>query len=534
MRLSLLCSVLTVFVAGSVLAVADDGCVKLQQLKLPATTLTSVTSVADGPFALPPGSLAPSVPVPAFCRVQAEIQPTADSHIKIEVWMPALGWNGKFEQIGNGGLAGSINLFLMAQVLNQGFAAAATDDGHEAAPTDGSWAIGHPEKVKDFGYRAVHETNVSAKKIIAAFYQKSPRYSYFNGCSEGGREAMMEAQRFPGDFNGILAGAAAHYWTQLMAAFAWNAQAMSAPGAFIPEAKRRTVENAALAACGSQHGVTDKFIKYPLQCSFDPSTLLCKTGDSDNCLTSPQVEALKKIYSGPKTSHGEQISPGYEPGAEAEAGPPGISFSSYIFGPAPGASLDAMFSSSFYGSFVFEKPGWKVNELNFDKDIAVTEQKVGQILNASDPDLSGLEKYGTKLIQYHGWNDGSPPPRHATEYYDRVAQKIGGYGAVNKFYRLFMAPGMMHCGGGAGPNLFGNMLDFAPAHDADHNIFLALQRWVEDGVAPDSIIATKRNDDPTKGVELSRPLCPYPQEAEWTGKGNSSEAVNWKCQTIKR
>lgn len=534
MRPSSFCLVVAVWMAGSGLAAAEDSCVKLQQMKLAETVLSSVTSVAAGPFALPPGSLAPSVPVPAFCRVQAEIHPTADSHIKIEVWMPSTGWNGKFEQIGNGGLAGSINLFLLAQVLNQGFATAATDDGHEAAPTDGSWAIGHPEKVKDFGYRAVHETNVDAKKIVEAFYQKPARYSYFNGCSEGGREAMMEAQRFPADFNGILAGAAAHYWTQLMAAFAWNAQAMSAPDAFIPETKRRTVEKAALAACGSQHGVTDKFIKYPLQCSFDPSTLVCKTGDSDDCLTSPQVEALKKIYSGPRTSQGEQISPGYEPGAEAEAGPPGISFGSYIFGPAPGASLDAMFSSSFYGAFVFEKPAWKVDELNFDKDIAITEQKVGQILNASDTDLSGLEKSGTKLIQYHGWNDGSPPPRHATQYYERVAHRMGGYDAVGRFYRLFMAPGMMHCGGGAGPNLFGNMLDFAPAHDPDHNIFLALQRWVEDGVAPDSIIATKRNDDTTKSGGLSRPLCPYPQEAQWNRKGDSSEAVNWKCQAVKR
>ena len=533
MRRSLLLSMFGFAVALSAWAVADDACEKLQQLHLTDTTLTSVKSVAAGALDLPPGSPVPSVVVPPFCRVQAEIRPSTDSHIKMEVWMPTREWNGKFEQIGNGGLGGTMNFFVLAGVVKQGFAAAATDDGHEAAPTDGSWAIGHPEKVKDFGYRAVHETSVKAKEIIEAFYQKPPRYSYFNGCSEGGREAMMEAQRFPEDFNGILAGAPAHYWTQLMAAFAWNAQAMSAPAAFISEPKRRAVENAALGACGTQQGITDKFIKDPLQCSFDPTTLLCNNRDSDSCLSAPQVAALKKVYAGPQTSRGEPLSPGYEPGAEAEPGFPGISFSSYVFGAAPGMSLDAMFSSSFYGAFIFEKPGWKVDELNFDKDIAIAEQKVGSILNATDPNLSGLKTHGAKLIEYHGWNDGSPPPRHSTEYYARVAEKMGGYEAVQKFYRLFMAPGMMHCGAGAGPNLFGNLLDFAPALDADHNISIALQRWVEDGVAPDYVIATKKYDDPTKGVELTRPLCPFPKHAEWIGKGNTADAANWKCQASK-
>jgi len=384
--------------------------------------------------------------------------------------------------------------------------------------------------VKDFGFRAVHETSDKAKKIITAYYQKAPRYSYFNGCSEGGREAMMEAQRYPEDFNGILAGATAHYWTQLMAAFAWNAQALNKPENFLSEAKRRTVENAAITACGGQDGVGDKFVKDPPRCSFDPSTLLCKGTDADSCLTAPQVDALKKIYGGPRNSRGEQISSGYEPGAEAEPGFPGIAFSSYVFGAAPGMSLDAFFSSAFYGAFVFDNPGWKFSDLNFDKDIATTDSKVGGILNAADPDLSAFRAHGGKLIHYHGWNDGSPPPRHSTQYYDRVAQKMGGYESVQKFYRLYMAPGMMHCGSGAGPNLFGNMLDFVPSNNADHNVFLALERWVEDGAAPDQIIATKLADDPAKGVEMTRPLCPYPQVAKWTGKGATSEAQNWTCK----
>ena len=224
--------------ACSVSTLGEESCEKVKQLQLPDTTIISAESVAAGPLPLPPGAPIKSVDVPAFCRVRGEIKPTTDSKIKFEVWMPAAGWNGKFEQLGNGGLAGSINQFALAGPLKKGFATAATDDGHEGAPTDASWAIGHPEKVKDFGYRAVHETSLKAKKIIAAFYQKPPRYSYFNGCSEGGREALMEAQRFPEDFNGILAGATAHYWTQLMAAFAWNAQALNTTASFIPEPKR--------------------------------------------------------------------------------------------------------------------------------------------------------------------------------------------------------------------------------------------------------------------------------------------------------
>jgi hypothetical protein len=523
---------ITVTAVAPAAAQAKPTCENLKDLQLPDTSILSAESVAAGPFALPPGMPAKSVDVPAFCRVRGEIKPSPDSHIVFEVWMPAAQWNGKFEQLGSGGLAGSINLFTLAAAMKKGYASAGTDDGHQAIAIDGSWATGHPEKIKDFGYRAVHETSAKAKKIINAFYQKSPSYSYFNGCSEGGREAMMEAQRYPEDFNGILAGAPAHKWTDLMFAFAWNAQALSSSASFIPEGKRRVVREAALAACGAQDGVKDDFIKDPLRCQFDPAKIACKGADSDNCLTPEQVEALKKIYAGPRNSRtGEQISPGYEPGAEDTAGIPGISFSSYVFGAAPGASLDAIFSSAFFGSFVFDKPDWKFSDLNFDKDVASTEAKVGPALNATNPDLTAFRAHGGKLLQYHGWNDGSPSPHHSVDYYDSVMTKMGGLNQTEDFYRLFMVPGMMHCGSGPGPNLFGNMLDFGAANDADHNIYAALERWVEQGVAPGSIIAKKyQDDDPTKGVEMTRPLCPYPQVAKWSGKGATSEAQNWSCQ----
>ena len=346
----------------------------------------------------------------------------------------------------------------------------------------------------------------------------------------------MEAQRYPEDFNGILAGAPAHKWTELMFGFAWNAQALSGPASFIPEAKRRSVREAALAACGTQDSVKDTFIKDPLRCHFDPSVLACKSADSDSCLTAEQVEALKKIYSGPRNSRtGQQISPGYEPGTEDTPGIPGISFASYVFGAAPGASLDAIFSSAFFGGFVFENPGWKFIDLNFDKDIAKTEEKVGSVLNATNPDLTAFRAHGGKLLQYHGWNDGSPSPHHSVDYYESVTAKMGGLNKTEDFYRLFMVPGMMHCGSGPGPNLFGNMLDFGATNDADRNIFTALARWTEQGIAPAKIIAAKyTDDDPAKGVEMTRPLCPYPQVAKWGGRGATSDAQNWSCQAPEK
>jgi Tannase and feruloyl esterase len=514
-------------------AFAQGTCETLKDLQLSETAITSAAIVPAGPFNLPPGLLK-SIELPAFCRVRAEIKPTSDSLIKIEVWMPSDGWNGKYEQVGNGGLAGSINLFSLASEMKKGFATAGTDDGHEGQGTDGAWAMGHPEKVKDFGYRAVHETSVAAKKIIAAYYRKPFRYSYFSGCSEGGREALMEAQRFPDDFDGILAGAPAHYWTLLMAAFAWNAQAMNDPASFLSTPKRVALQNSAVAACGKQDGATDNFIKDPLRCQFNPSVLLCEGPDSDACLTPPQVDAVKKIYAGPKDPlSGKQISAGYEPGAEAEQGFPGISFASYVFGSGPGMSLDSLFATSFYGAFIFENPNWNFAQLNFDKDITTTDAKVGSILNADNPDLTAFRAHGGKLIHYHGWNDGSPPPLHSVEYYQNVTEKMGGVEKTQKFYRLFMVPGMMHCGSGPGPNDFGNMLDLVPAADAEHNIFVALQEWVEQGAPPDQVIATKYKDDnPANGIAMTRPLCPFPKQAKWNGKGETSDAANWICSVL--
>jgi feruloyl esterase len=512
---------------------AQQDCSRLAELNLSKVKIVSADLI---PAAVDKTPTLLGVPqelkLPAYCKVKAEAHPTADSLIKFELWMPVSGdWNGEFLQLGNGGLAGSINTAGMTLPLSHNFAVAATDDGHTGSGTDGSWAMGHPEKVIDFGYRAVHETSMHSREVIAAFYGKAQKYSYFNGCSEGGREAMMEAQRFPQDFNGIIAGSAAGPWMELMAAFAWNSQALlNDPASYIPEAKRPAIEKAALAACGTQQNVTDLFIKDPLSCKFNPSTLLCKAADTNDCLTAAQVIALKKIYWGPVNGAGKRIGPGYEAGAEAEPGPPGLSYASYIYGPVAGASLDLIFSSAFYGNFIFDQPKYSSLKFDFDKDVTIADQKVGAILNATNPDLNEFKTRGGKLIAYQGWEDGSPAPRLAVNYHDSVVRQLGGERNVDSFYRLFMAPGMMHCGLGPGPNAFGDMLDSSHYGDPQKDIFAALRAWVEQNQAPDQIIATKyQHDLPSQPVVMTRPLCPYPAQAVWNGKGSSGDATNWSC-----
>jgi feruloyl esterase len=417
--------------------------------------------------------------------------------------------------------------------IARGLAVAATDDGHSGAGTDGSWAIGHPQKVIDFGHRAVHVTSDVSKRIISEFYGHPSRFAYFNGCSSGGREALMEAQRYPEDFNGILAGSPGHAWMSLMAGFAWNAQALlKDPANYIPSSKRELIEKAALQACGSQDGYADPFVQHPLSCHFNPAQLLCTGSDEESCLTAPQLSALQKIYAG-ASSHrtGRKLSPGYEPGAEAELGPPGVSYSSYIYGQAPPTTLDSLFSTSFYGDFVFQRADYSSLTLNFDEDVDRADREVGDIMNATNPDLKAFKAHGGKILHYHGWYDGSPPPRSSVDYYQKVVIKMGGAQQTEDFYRLYMVPGMMHCGLGPGPNSFGNLLDRSNAVDPEHNVFSALQQWVERGKAPTRIVATKyTNDDPAQPILMTRPLCAYPREPKWTGKGSTSDAANFRCE----
>ena len=408
---------------GLLACIAASGattCDDLKKLALPATTITSAEAVPAGPYT-PPGSQAIG-DAPAFCRVAGVIKPVDDSNIQFEVWMPASGWNGKFQGIGNGGLAGSINYTGLADAIRHGYATASTDTGHHAAVTDGSWALAHPEKIVDFGYRAIHETTDKAKAIVRAFYGDAPRRSYFSSCSNGGRQALMEAQRFPADYDGIIAGAPANFWTHLLTSAITDSQAMLAdPASYIPASKIPAIEAATLEACDALDGVKDGVIDNPAQCHFDPSKLLCKGAESDSCLSAPQVAALRKIYDGPRNSKGQQVFPGYSVGGETGGG----GWSLWITGPGPAKSLMYAFGTQYFKNMVFDDPAWDFKTFTVDRDLKIADDKTAQRLNATNPDLSAFKKRGGKLIMYHGWSDAAIAPVNAINYYQSVVSKMG-------------------------------------------------------------------------------------------------------------
>ena len=509
-------------------------CTDLETLTAAFMEITSAMDVPADSFKPPsPGKTPAAVILPAFCRVQGVLRPTSDSNIKFEVWMPVSGWNGRFEQLGNGGFAGKIWYKFMIPELRRGFAIAATDDGHIEGSNQ-RWAVGHPQKVIDFGSRAVHTTSQSAKTIVAAFYGHAPAYSYFNGCSDGGREALMEAQRFPLDFNGIIAGAPANFWTHLMFGGLWTEQSLlNKPASYIPASKLPAIQAAALAACDVLDGVKDGIVEDPQLCHFNPAVLLCKGTDNPSCLTSAQVETARKIYSGPRNSHtGKQIFPGYAPGAEAAI----TDWPEDIIGSLPNGGWDFLLSNMFFADMVFENPAWNFHTLNFYSDVTLTDTKMSSILNASDPDLVKFKAHGGKLIQYHGWADSAIAPLSSINYYQSVVREMGGLKNTQDFYRLYMVPGMSHCANGPGPNSFGGILQYhLPEADAEDDIVDALMQWVEHGGAPDKIVATKfKDDDPSKGILMTRPLCPFPANARWIGRGSTNDAANFVCNKDQR
>src|SRR5579862_2060326 len=375
--------IVTALLGWAALAQPCDG---LKSMSLPETTITFAQAYAAGAFES-------NKDLPAFCRVTATIKPTADSDIQIEVWMPELNWNGKLLGNGNGGWTGSINPATLATGLRRKYATAMTDTGHEGG--SGSFALGHPEKLIDFGYRSTHEMTVKAKAIIAAYYGRPPELAYFSGCSAGGKQGLTEAQLFPGDYNGIISGAPGNNWTHMMAQIVWVSQAVHKDEAsFIPATKLPALHEAALAACDARDGVKDGVIDDPTKCKFDPKTIQCKGADGPSCLTAPQVEAARKIYSplrNPRTK--QEIYPGFEPGSEAGWG-------QFVAGPTP-----ATFATDLFKFVVFKNPDWDYKTLNFDSDITLADTIDHGTNNATDPNLKSYFERGSKLLQYHGWND---------------------------------------------------------------------------------------------------------------------------------
>ena len=443
--------------------------------------------------------------LPAYCRVALVLTPSSDSHIESEVWLPAEGWNGKLQVVGNGGWAGSISYPAMAAALREGYATASTDTGHKPneAGGNGMFALGHPEKLIDFGYRALHETTVKAKAIITALYASGPKYSYYNGCSTGGRQGLMEVTRYPEDFDGAAVGAPANPHIYLHAAdIERNMRLRKDPEYSLSQAKVATLHKAVLDACDTLDGARDGLVGNPEKCRFDPGMLLCKGADSDSCLTAPQIAAVKMIYSDIKTKKGDIIWTGFSPGGELQY----TSLTAKIDPNAPptGFSLDSI------RILAYQDPNWDWRTWDLDRDVAQAKEKAG-FIDVHTGDLSAFKARGGKLLLYHGWSDPGIAAGNTVNIYKGVLSNMGA--KQDNWLRLFMIPGMGHCSGGPGTDQFNKMA--------------VIERWRESGIAPDEIPAAHVTGST---VDMTRPLCPYPKVAVYKGSGSMSDAANFTCK----
>ena len=521
--------------AGQAAPAAQGGtgtCEKLAALAVPNATITMARAVPAATFVGPPQAFtgrdlsAFYRSLPDFCRVVVHARPSSDSDIVIEVWMPLSGWNGKLQGLGNGGFAGLIDYSELGASILKGYAAVATDTGHTGSPIDAAWALGHPEKVEDFGHRGIHEMTRIARAAIQQFYGSAVKHSYFIGCSDGGREALMEAQRYPEDYDGILAGAPANNWTALLSSAITDTQALTTtPASFIPQTKIPTIAKAVLAACDKLDGIEDGILNDPRQCRFDPASIQCKgSADSNDCLTPAQLTALKAIYGGLKDAGGSKIFPGYLPGAEEGQGGWGL----WITGPAPAKSLMAFFGNGYYSNMVYGKADWNYNTFTLETGLRDAKEKTAAGLDAVNPDLSAFRGRGGKLILYHGWNDPAIPALSTVDYYGDVVAK-SGQSTADSFVRLYMIPGVQHCGGGPGADMIGQNGSW-PAVDPQHNVRLALEQWVEKGTAPDTLVAARVDPAAAQPVPtMTRLLCPYPEAAKYKGSGDPSRADSFQC-----
>ena len=504
-------------IAGTAQTDPAAACAGLADQRLSTTTITAAQAVTGGSFS-PPGSSNPITNLPPFCRVEGVIKPTNESQIRFEVWLPLQKWNGKFAGVGNGGWAGFISYGPLADQIRRGYASASTNTGHEAAPGPNMarFAFEHPEQLIDFAYRAHHETALKAKALVQAFYGKPAERSYWIGCSSGGYEGLMEAQRFPADYDGIVAGAPANNWTRLMAGdLDATLAVLKDPSSLLDAPALGVLYRGVLAACDGGDGVTDGVLEDPRRCTFDPSTVQCAANQSpDKCLTPAQVEAARRVYRGVK-----------DPTTRAQLYP-GLAMGSELYWPNRDRNSPFPIPIAHYKWLVFADPGWDWRTFDLadpahHEAFRKAESKFAPILNATNPDLSAFRQRGGKLLQYHGWSDQLIAAQNSIDYYESVLSFLGK-GAkdrssvlqdVHGFYRLFMAPGMAHCGAGPGPNSF--------------DMQTALEQWVERGVAPQQIVATHA----TNGVvDRLRPLCPYPNVAVYKGSGDTNDAASFMCR----
>jgi len=499
----------TAVLAGS------SACDSLAALKLPDTTISRTEVIDAGAFAPPVNPQAGAgrggrgsnifATLPSFCRVVASVKPTADSDIRIEVWLPAANWNGRFQAAGgaagaNSAVAGGINFPALANALLAGYATAGTDNGHQGATL--AFAPGHPEKLIDFGYRATHEMTVKAKAIVEAFYGSKPSYSYWNACAAGGRQGLQEAQRYPADYDGVVVTAPANSWSRLQSWSMWvNQQANRTQAGVIPAAKYPAIHRAVVEQCDLLDGVKDGIIENPARCHPRLDVLACRSEDTIGCLTPPQIETANAIYApAVDVQNGRTVYPAMPPGSElgwaALAGPT-----------APYYAMET------FKYLVFHDPGWAPEKrpIGLGADVVAAERTAAPI-TADNPDLSAFFARGGRLIQVHGLTDPLIAPGDSVDYYTRVRAKVGE-AVASRSMRLYLVPGMNHCQGGEGADTI--------------NMQAVVEAWAERTQAPTTVIASRVVNGQIQKTHL---LCPYPQEAVFKGSGSPDEAASFECR----
>lgn len=504
-------------------AAQASACDDLRLLKLPHTEVKNANVIAAGAFAGPGTMKIPDLP--AFCRVVASVADEPDSNVLVEVWLPIDHWAGVFAGNGNGGFGGSLAAGYagMAEGLRRGYASAVTDTGTAPATSlNGDPLIGHPRKWKDWGLLSTHVMTVTGKAIVAAFYGAKARHAYYAGCSTGGQQGLIEAQYYPQDYDGILVGAPVidRTWGHAAAVWDWQSANREA-GAKLTDAKLALLNKDAILACGAEGNglASDPYIADALNCKYDPARLVCKGDDADDCLTPSQVKTAKDFYTGPTDKAGHALFYGWLPGSESssrlgwgflETPPNNEPAFGGIFKWVLGADLD-----------------WK--KFDFTRDMPLVNRELGPSVNGVlVGSLAEFRARGGKLILYQGLADPLVPPMQTVNFY-AMTVKTFGKTRTERFARLFLAPGVMHCGGGNGPNVFTGLTRDATGKPPEQDLFSAMTNWVENGVAPARVTAVKYTDDiPSKPVSSRRPLCAYPQKAWYTG-GDKSDASNFTC-----
>ena len=449
---------------------------------------------------------------PAICRVTATFtHPGAGDRIQIFLGLPLTNWNGRFEGVGGGGFLGGSPYGVMGPAA-RGFAAGSTDTGHPGGR--GSFALDSHGRldwllIRDNAYLGIHEMTVTGKALVKAFYGRNARYSYFNGCSTGGRQGLSEAQRYPTDYDGVLSGAPAINWPKLHAEQMWGHVVMIRLKDFVPHCKFAAAQAAAIAACDAADGVKDGVIDDPRRCDYDPRRLVGTSPAGCGPFTEADADVIRQIWQGPHRQDGSFLWYGL---------PRGASFSGLsATGGTPLSSRPNPITLDWWRYFLTEDPQWDwkvltpgLYELYFDQSV----EEFGAVLGTDNPDLSKFRSHGGKIVVWHGWADQLIYPEGTIDYYRRVQQQMGGAKATAEFMRLFLAPGVEHCAGGPGPQPTGQ--------------FEAVIAWVEEGKAPNELQAVRRDSSGT--VIRSRPLCPYPLVARYKGKGSTDDAANFACR----